>query len=285
VSRDSKIGLLVATAFILVVGLLLSDHVTVTTREPQARLVERAKEVQSSLRLPRETPAEPEPRPAEVPPQPEPADPEPIQLAAVDQQHAVPHADDPADDAGLDIWDNATPEPVADAEPADELARVAAANGEELEPAVDSVADVPEPAPERAPEPAGARMVGVSDYEAKPGDSLSKIAARVFGRDSAEARAKIVALNPDLTANPDLIVVGRTYRIPATPADAAAVRAPEPARRDPTTYTVKPNDNLWRIAARTLGDGNRAKEIARLNRDVLDDPDNLSVGMVLRLPS
>src|SRR5690606_13602842 len=37
-TREAKIGLLVALAFLLVIGILLSDHVSTATREPPAPL-------------------------------------------------------------------------------------------------------------------------------------------------------------------------------------------------------------------------------------------------------
>jgi len=50
-------------------------------------------------------------------------------------------------------------------------------------------------------------------------------------------------------------------------------------------YVVQEGDSLWRIAAEKLGDGNRYTEIARLNADILDDDDNLVIGMHLKLPA
>jgi nucleoid-associated protein YgaU len=41
---------------------------------------------------------------------------------------------------------------------------------------------------------------------------------------------------------------------------------------------------MWLIAKRTLGSGDRWPEIFRLNRDVLQDVNQLSPGTVLRLP-
>lgn len=52
-----------------------------------------------------------------------------------------------------------------------------------------------------------------------------------------------------------------------------------------STYTVKPGDTLWDIAARMLGDGERWREIYNLNRGRMgESPSNLRPGMVLRLP-
>jgi len=50
----------------------------------------------------------------------------------------------------------------------------------------------------------------------------------------------------------------------------------------PTTYTVVSGDTLWAIAKRQLNDGSRYKEIATLND--IQDPNQLRVGQVLRLP-
>ena len=52
----------------------------------------------------------------------------------------------------------------------------------------------------------------------------------------------------------------------------------------PRTYVVKAGDNLTRIAARTLGSGERWDEIFAANRDQLASPDALVTGQTLRLP-
>lgn len=49
-------------------------------------------------------------------------------------------------------------------------------------------------------------------------------------------------------------------------------------------YTVKRGDSLWKIADRLLGDGARFREIFDLNRRVMDQPDFILPGMVLKVP-
>ncbi len=51
------------------------------------------------------------------------------------------------------------------------------------------------------------------------------------------------------------------------------------------TYTVEKGDTLSRIAKQHLGDANAWKQIFEANRDVLNDPDKIQPGQVLKLPS
>jgi 5'-nucleotidase len=68
-----------------------------------------------------------------------------------------------------------------------------------------------------------------------------------------------------------------------SPAQASVARAgvarPSAASRP---YEVKRGDTLARIAANKLGSAKRWKEIAKLNN--IRDPDNLSVGRMLKMP-
>ncbi|WNH53689.1 LysM peptidoglycan-binding domain-containing protein [Stenotrophomonas oahuensis] len=50
------------------------------------------------------------------------------------------------------------------------------------------------------------------------------------------------------------------------------------------TYTVQKGDSLSRIAKQELGDANAWKKIFDANKDVLDDPDKIFPGQVLKLP-
>jgi nucleoid-associated protein YgaU len=62
--------------------------------------------------------------------------------------------------------------------------------------------------------------------------------------------------------------------------------SPAPVIRQYRTYTVQEGDNLTRIARQTLSDGSMGavNELFELNRDVMDDPDHVVVGMRLRIP-
>lgn len=51
------------------------------------------------------------------------------------------------------------------------------------------------------------------------------------------------------------------------------------------TYTVEKGDSLSKIAKQHLGDANAWNRIFEANRDILDDPDKIQPGQVLKLPN
>lgn len=52
-----------------------------------------------------------------------------------------------------------------------------------------------------------------------------------------------------------------------------------------TFHTVAKGDTLWAIAAKTMGNGAKYKEIFEANRPMLSDPDKIYPGQVLRIPA
>ncbi len=54
----------------------------------------------------------------------------------------------------------------------------------------------------------------------------------------------------------------------------------EPAK----TYTVKPGDSLSKIAKSVYGDAQQWRKIHEANRDIIDNPDLIYPGQVLKLP-
>lgn len=58
---------------------------------------------------------------------------------------------------------------------------------------------------------------------------------------------------------------------------------PQKETKNYREYTVKEQDTIWKIAAKTLGNGNRFSEISQLNPSV--NPDKLTVGTKLKLPA
>ena len=50
-------------------------------------------------------------------------------------------------------------------------------------------------------------------------------------------------------------------------------------------YVVREGDSLWSIAAEQLGNGSKYKEISKLNADILENENDLTLGMRLSLPA
>ena len=51
-----------------------------------------------------------------------------------------------------------------------------------------------------------------------------------------------------------------------------------------TEYIVKDGDSLWQISVKLLGDGNRYHEIIKQNKKIIQDVENISVGIHLKIP-
>lgn len=77
----------------------------------------------------------------------------------------------------------------------------------------------PPPAPPPPPPPAAAASVADQTVTVQPGDSLSAIAARVYG--DAEAWGRLFEANRDQIANPNLIHPGQVLRVPGGQASVA----------------------------------------------------------------
>lgn len=65
--------------------------------------------------------------------------------------------------------------------------------------------------------------------------------------------------------------------------EAVEVKDREDTKAVPKTYTVQEDDTLWSIAKKYLGDGSRWSELYELNKDIIDDPDLIYPGWVLKI--
>ncbi len=72
-----------------------------------------------------------------------------------------------------------------------------------------------------------------------------------------------------------------------TAVKSASIKKSRPTETAPAlkTYTVKSGDTLWNIAKKYLGNGSKYTEIYSLNKNKIQNPNLISVGQILTLPS
>lgn len=133
-------------------------------------------------------------------------------------------------------------------------------------------------------------------YLVRPGDTLSSIAAHELG--SASMADNIFLLNRDVITDPDHLMVGVKIRLPIRDggygygeASTAAVVSPSASQsgRRPTyglgrTHIVARGDTLSSIAQRYYGNSSAWRFLYETNKQVLPDPNTLSVGTELTIP-
>lgn len=149
-------------------------------------------------------------------------------------------------------------------------------------------------------------------YVVSEGDTLASIARKFYGSHQGSKKvnvARIFDANRKLLKSPDEIHIGQKLVIPPLLVASAPSKGKIASVLSGTEFTkvesigkrhlltngrqaeqnsgyvVQEGDSLWQIAAEQLGNGSRCSEIAELNAGVLDDEDNLSVGMRLKMPA
>ncbi|MGA2230467.1 MAG: LysM peptidoglycan-binding domain-containing protein [Tepidisphaeraceae bacterium] len=269
-TRETKIGLLVGMLFILVIGILLSDHFRGANEPPSATLDRAGATVRQTISSPGMNSAPPpivitpdsiNPRTALQTPRDLDPQPSPIVIAQGNAQNS-----------------NSQPGAVAGLPANDPLAQAARQQGQEIVPADPSGTGI-------------AQNVAARSYQAQEGDTVSRMAAKLMGANTHANRQAIIAANPSLQADPNKVIVGQSYLIPggsgAAPT-AANIPGTVPVQANANagwTYVVKPGDTLWGIATGQLGNANAIESIKQLNRDILHGGNNIQPGMKLRLPS
>lgn len=138
----------------------------------------------------------------------------------------------------------------------------------------------PEPAPEPTPPPTP--RTTPRTYTVQAGDMLSTIAVKIYGDE--RAWFDIAQANPSI--DPKQLQVGQVIVLPKRDqADTDEGEARPPAPGQDQTYTVRPGDNLSRIARRFYGDSEKWDLIYARNRKTIGPrANNLKVGMKLIIP-
>jgi nucleoid-associated protein YgaU len=288
-TRETKIGLLVGLAFIIVVGILLSDYLRSTGEPPQAALANAASEVRDAITSPgTSNPPITIVAPHDAPPQqqvPTRDELNPTPSPVIPLERAPAQQDTQANPVQAQPDQTATATPPAPTN--DDLTEAARKRGEQLESANPDGTSAQND--DSAPSVSGPTHT----YVAQSGDSVSRMAARLLGANTKANRDAIVDANASLQDDPDVVIVGRAYNIPVKGqkvAEAPTAPAAPPASDDSTAggnvYVVQSGDSLWSIANDELGDPAAIDQIKDMNQDILrgKDHDVLFPGMKLRLP-
>lgn len=309
-TRESKLALMIAVTLILLVGVLLSDHLS------GARTAEFDEPAQ---RQPVTTPiaglpgaADPMPLPFTQPPAvvtneqvPSlviPQDSLPIEInqgiqVATDQPGIMERAfGGIVETVGTTNWPQAptliapagSPEPVpAGPTIADLFKPVNPDNstiGGNPDRAATPARSIPEPETRPAPRPTTPNF---RTHTVEEGDSLYRLASRYLG--DGNKWPQLQKLNADQLGDSENVQVGMVIKI--APADAAPASRTATARTQPAAakpapareYVVLRGDNLGKISLKLLGTSRRMDEIVRLNN--LKDPDDIRVGQSLKIPA
>lgn len=305
-TRENKLALVVGFGLILFIGILISDHFSVARGQQSANLTNRA------IDDPLAGHARDEPDLIALKPEPPPTAPflQPAD-AAVNPSHMV------AGNAHQPPLESMTPEqrsmidrnvglvqhaqgqsPPRDVQPVDTLAPQTG-QAEITTIASRSQEDVDLPGFVRVEDGQAVTLKDVVFHDVRGGESLFAICQKYYGDtalvqelarfnkmdDPAHLRAGRRLLIPNAQT-----LGGKSKAQPAkqrSPANPSALRntavASSKAKPAAKTYTVKSGDSLSGIAQRFLGDREKWRDLARINRRVIDDPDNIKTGTVLKL--
>jgi len=143
-------------------------------------------------------------------------------------------------------------------------------------------------------------------HTAVRGETVDSLATDLRNKETKSYRDAILDANPSLKANPDKLIAGKTYLIPAAadvPAadaapvavepEAAAPLAPSPAIKEPAPaptaelkYTAKAGDTVSNMAGSFLGNADKAHQdtITNANASLKSDPDHVVAGKAYKIP-
>ena len=292
-TRETKVGLLVGLGIILLIGIIVSDHLSVAQRQNAANLTDLARQTQQSItptstqsrtnqnartRPTTQTPwgrkghtqrTRPLPMPAEL------TSPEPV------QEYKRPTR--PRRDTLVSELHPPTPKP-----------RLAASGPRSPMP---TLSQTHTGQPDGNTKPTAQPMI----HYVKAGESLWQIAQQYY--DNGEHWRTIAQANSDRIAANGAVRQGVRLVIPnkaglADPPSIIANRSDStqtPMASTPRTtddrkavnrmVEVEPGDSLTHLAQQHLGSSARWRELFDANRDKLKQPNAVQAGMKLRLPS
>ncbi|MEM6393773.1 MAG: LysM peptidoglycan-binding domain-containing protein [Planctomycetota bacterium] len=304
-ARETKVGLLIGLAVILLVGIIVSDHLSVTQNDPTlgnpnplVQLGNQAPTHQPELLL-GPSPSNPINAADPVPTADE------IDLAHARRQLNTRVAPSPA----IPSPTRATLTRVTQSSPApsnipsitlgDPTPGSATTRDPFTPPPVTPTADRDQAALPVVPTLATHTLPNANRlYTVQPRETLRTIATNIYGhpdywRVIAENNPHTVGPNGEVTQGTQLLIASKR-QTPLSPnhADARSRVIPTPDNPTPVTtlrpktITVERGDTLSELAMKHLGTVRRMDDLLAMNDALLDgDPNNLRVGMTLRVPA
>ncbi len=138
------------------------------------------------------------------------------------------------------------------------------------------------------PQPSEQTVADLDVHVVDKGESLGIISKRFYG--TANYADEIARFNN--LSNPNRVKVGTRLVLPKKFAGETATSTVARAQASPTmlakrnkTVEVREGETLSDIAKRELGDGNKWRALWLANKNVIPNPDRLSPGTVLQLPT
>ncbi len=118
------------------------------------------------------------------------------------------------------------------------------------------------------------------EYVVKKGDSLWKIAQNQYN--DGYAWTKIAKENN--IKNVSNIYAGQKLKMPVIETTKIVASTKTENKIDQGEYKVVRNDNLWKIAVRSYGDGYKWTNIWQANKVIIHNPGLLEIGMTIKIP-
>lgn len=146
------------------------------------------------------------------------------------------------------------------------------------------------PGSNSTPALAASTRSGARTYTIKSGQTLSSVAAEVYG--NQRFYVAILRANPNI--NPNRLRAGTKITLPdisdVKPDGKTETAVPAAVKESATvtgnTYKVQAGDNLYRISKKLFGSPKQAEAIYELNKQTIGpDKTRLRLGMVLKLPA
>ncbi|GJM19857.1 MAG: hypothetical protein DHS20C14_20700 [Phycisphaeraceae bacterium] len=130
----------------------------------------------------------------------------------------------------------------------------------------------------------GAPIARSVTHKVVANDSLYRLAERYLG--NGNRWRELQKANAGTVGTDGALSLGMVLKIPMLEEVSMPRETVHPrAASGPSEYTVQPGDILGTIASELLGSARRADEIVAANRGVIDNADEIRVGMKLKIPA